>query len=181
MAPEDDEASGCGERLEKLEHKLSELLAKGINSAVPKQTVKAADQIATPKKTEQPVKTETKKSGTAEVITKAIPGRGKNEAATEYWQALLESLRKEEYYVFTHAKLALDTRINGNTLEIVFDSEDELSADFLKNEPAEKAVLERIRQHSADIVGISVEIKAKPDDNGDLNILEMFGADIERI
>ena len=182
MAPEDDETSGCSERIEKLEHKLSELVSKGgiLPPAAP-QAVKAAAQPAPLKRADQPVKTEIKEQSAAAAEINTVSGGGKNEPASQYWQSVLESLRKDEYYVFTHAKLALETKIIGNTLEIVFDSSDSISADFLKNEPAEKAILERIKKDKANIAGISVEIKAKPKDNGDLNILEMFGADIERI
>jgi N-acetyl-beta-hexosaminidase len=180
MAPEDDASSGSTERIEKLEHKLKELEVSGVKTAVEKKASAAEKQPAPPKKAQPPK--ETNEQAVQAAPEKKQEQKSKNtDESSQYWQELLESLRQEEYYVFTHAKLALETKINGSVLEIVFDSGDEFSADLLKKQAASKAILERIKQHNDAVVGISVEIKAKPKDDGDANVLEMFGADIERI
>ncbi len=180
MAPEDDASSGSSERIEKLEQKLKELEANGIKAPAEKKMPTAEKQTALPKKAQQPK--ETKEPAVKAASEKQQGQKSENAGgSSQYWQTLLESLRQEEYYVFTHAKLAIETKINGSVLEIVFDSGDEFSADLLKKQAASKAILDRIKQYNDAIVGISVEIKAKPKDDGDANVLEMFGADIERI
>ena len=176
MAPQDDKSSGSAERIERLEHKLRELEENGIKAPpAAKRQTSATEKQPVPQK-------EAKEQAPAVAPEKKPENKNeKPDESSQYWQALLESLRQEEYYVFTHAKMALETKINGNVLEVVFDSDDVVSADLLKKEAASKAILDRIKQHNSNVEGISVEIKAKPKDDGDEKIIEMFGADIERI
>ena len=178
MAPQDDETSGCAERIEKLEQQIKNIAAGGVKA--PSQANQQAEKKPRPKKEEQPKQIKEQPQRAAPQEKHEEPEREAKEPS-EYWQNLLESLRKDEYYLFTQAKLALEAKITGNVLEIIFDNGSEVCADLLKQEPAQKAILERIRQQNYKIEAVSVEVKPKPKDNGDANIIEMFGANIEKI
>lgn len=173
MAPEDDASSGLSERIEKLESKLTTLQKQGIKIAADPA---AQSMQPEPQKQTEPKKSAPKPASSAKPKQKS---EGKQEA---YWQNMLSSLMKEEYFVFAHAKLALKTDIKGSKLEITFDIEDEISAEFMKGESAKKAVLDRIVKDAPEVKQISIMIQSsKEETSADLNILEMFGTDIEEI
>ncbi len=183
MCPEDDAQPACAERIEKLEARLS-LLEENRGRVLP------PNDTAQYKKHEKKEKQETKKpeektekqeapkqSETAEKISE------KSDADVhDVWDKLLTHMKKEAYFIFTHAKKAKDVLCIGNILEIKYDSADEIAADYLKKPSAQKTLLKMLESISDKPLSISIIIEKQHAPSPiDEDVLKMFGSNIEEI
>ena len=170
MAPEDDAEATASQRLEKLETRLKVL----------------EQQRIAPVPTKQPVQAEAQKKVSLKPDKKPQVGAQKknesNKAADNLWDQVLKTLKKDAYFVFTHAQNAKEVVSFENMLEIKYDIAYEVSADYLKQPAAGKAIVKTLEEITGNPLSISVVVeKQTKKATVDTNILEMFGTDIEEI
>ena len=187
MAPEDDAASSDINRIEKLEARLK-TLENGrdtITSTAPAEnkTSKPADVLAAaPKK---PVDTAPVKTEGPPLESAAAHHGGADtsaEDAGEIWKKILSELKKDAYFVYTHAQKASQVVQVGRILEVKYDSADEIAADYLKQPAAQKTITQKLENLTGKSISISVIIEKKAAESPvDMNLLNMFGTDIEEI
>ncbi len=174
MCPEDDETAPDSARIEKLEARLT-ALEKRPAVAVPAEAVKA--QVP---KTEKPVAETVKKTPIkAQISTNQCVSD-----ANDLWKKLLDALKADAYYfVYPHAIKAKQAVQKGDDgLEITFDSDAEVAADFLKHAPAQKAVREALKIITGRQMNLSIIIEKESGSKKDKSdILAMFGDKVEEI
>lgn len=189
MCPEDDAAATSSERLEKLEARLSVLEDRPANllPAVDKPQSKKA---SVPKKAENTPpypkgQTQAHLAGTPEIKPKTNQKPAAPQASAdmhEIWRKLLTEIKKEAYFIFTHAQKAKDVLCVGNILEIKYDSEDEIAADYLKKSATQQTLLKMLEKIYDKPLSISIVIEKQAEQAPiDVSVLKMFGTDIEEI
>ncbi len=192
MSPQDDALAAKDVRIEKLEGRLETLERKGIVSALPAQ---AKPEKPQPIDTGKPAPTS--QTGAKDAATKSEPApinavrkdtESQNETSAanaahggDIWAKLLSGIKNDSYHVYPHAKHAKQVFVVGSMLELTFDSDDEISADFMKGEVAQAAIKEKLQSIAPELVSVSILTQSKAPVNNDLNILKMFGSDIEQI
>lgn len=174
MCPEDDTSSSDIHRLEKLEGRLKVLEEQGVKvqsvqtSSTDQQTVAPKTTKQAPKPTPAPKRTAEKRSDNIDLFAD--------------WEKLLAKLKSDAYFVFTYAQKAKEVTCVGNVLELKFDADDEISADYMKEPPAQNALTKAVESVCNRPLSISVITEKQAEEAPvDLSILEMFGADIEEI
>ena len=176
MAPEDDAQAPPSLRLDKLEARLDALETRGPVSAPVKEAPPQAPAQKTPSEKGLPV----------EHKTSAAPPPRKNEAntadMTDVWTQILDTLKNEKYFVYTHAQKAHQVLKVGQTLELKFDSAHDVEADYMKQAAAQNAVLKELLKITGESLSVSVVTEAVSNDEPlSADILRMFGTDIEQI
>ena len=168
MCPEDDAAATDKQRIEKLEARLA---------ALEKRPAAILQAPAAPVK--PPVKPPKQEKQPAGVQQKA-PAGGSD--MHEIWEALLQALEDEAYFVFTHAQKATEVFRIGDLLEVKFDGADEISADYLKQPAAQKAIAKTLEAIAGKPLAVSILVHHDENQTpADADILKKFGADIEEI
>ena len=172
MAPEDDTEAPGTARIEKLEARLAALEKHGVTAApadtIPVVPEKAASTRPAEKKADKP---KTEKPG----APKAVP---QNTEAATLWEKALRQLRTADYPTYALAKNASGAMLVGDRLEVFFDN-NEMSADFLKQEAAHKALESAAAAAAGQPVAVSVVFR-KHETAGE-TALKLFGEDIEEI
>lgn len=175
MCPEDDTESASSVRIEKLEGRLKTLEQEGLAvKTLPADAPIAEAPKAAVKTNPAPAKQPKSKPATPKPVES-------DRTTDAFWERLLSNLKQDAYFVFTHAKLAKQAMIVGTILEIIFDSDDDFSADFLKGKLAQTALKEKMEAINPDLLSVSIitHTQAKPAD--DTDVLKMFGGNIEQI
>ena len=177
MAPQDDASAADVHRLERLEGRLSELEQNGIRAQAAQAPVQAA---AAPQPDPEPKAAPKKPPKPDAPAPKPKPEGAQN--AAELWQQLLEDIRSTAYFVFPHAQKAAEVLRVGSVIEAKFAAENEISADYMKEAPAKKALeagLKRITDEPLTVSIVVAHQSQEPPMN--LEIFEMFGENIEKI
>lgn len=173
MCPEDDASSSDVHRLEKLEGRLKVLEEQGVKVTAVKKS--GTDQENTPR---QPKKAPKPAPAAKQPAAKSAD----NGSFFEGWEKLLATMKKDAYFVFTYAQKAKEVTCAGNVLEIKFGADDEISADYMKEPPAQSALSKALESICDQPMSVSVITEKQAEDAPvDLSILEMFGAEIEEI
>ena len=182
MAPEDDATAGDTVRLEKLEARLS-ALESGHGAAQPKPAEKPGNSSVKAHR-----ENTAKKAAQAKTQKTSVSDSGQKNMNTDnidmadIWQKVLDGLKKDAYFVFTHAQKAKEVLQVGHTLEIKYDSSEEIAADYLKQPAAQKTIIAGVEKLTGKPLSVSVVIeKAHENTPVDTEILKMFGTDIEEI
>ncbi len=210
MRPSDDADATDTVRMEKLEGRLQTLEEQGVTVSAappaatsPKQEKQAKPQpekqaVAEPTKHPETEPTEPKPAAAKQAeaepsesapknapLKEAAPSKQASEAnalkGDEIWAKLLASIKNDSYHVYPHAKHAKQVFVVGSMLEITFDSEDEISADFMKGDVAQAAIKDKLKTIAPDVVSVSILTMIEAEEESDLNVLKMFGNDIEQI
>lgn len=199
MSPQDDADATDTVRLEKLEGRLQTLERQGLTisaappaQAAPKQAepqpIKqqeiepAEPKPAAAKQAEPQPKQPTRKVASLEKAEPTEQTSAANASSgDDIWAKLLSSIKSDAYHVFPHAKNAKQVFVVGSMLEITFDSDDEIHADFMKGKVAQEALLQQLKTIAPDLQSVSILTKTKAKEESHLNVLEMFGSDIEQI
>jgi DNA polymerase III gamma/tau subunit len=167
MCPEDDKDSSAGQRLEKLEARLAALEERGV-------------QAAPDKPAETAVRKQPAKKQAAQNVVASQPV--KEEAADEVWKKLLGALKKDAYFIYKHAQKASAAVRQGNKLELKYNPEDSIAADYMKQPSAQDAIAVKLKELTGEALTLSVSIEQKAAEAPvDMSILSMFGTDIEEI
>jgi len=179
MAPEDDADASPSLRLQKLETRLSVLESRGIaqqtapQTAPPAQAKKAAQAPSVPKPA--------KKSVPAEAQKKPMSASAQADV-TAMWDKVLAMLKKDAYFVYTHAHKAAEVLKIGQTLELKYDSAHDIEADYMRQPAAQNALLEHLNELTGETMSVSIVIeKAKQESSVTAEILSMFGDNVEQI
>ncbi|MGI5849178.1 MAG: DNA polymerase III subunit gamma/tau [Christensenellales bacterium] len=171
MCPEDDETATDTHRIEKLEARVAALenrpatpaeIRQPLSPAMPKQELIPPEQSNSAKHAGQ----------------KTL----KNTDATNVWRKLLNMLKKDAYFIYSHAHTAKEVKISGGILKIKFDSDHSIAADYLKQPAAQKAILANLEEITASPLSISIIVDNKETETmADVDALSIFGMDIEEI
>ncbi|MBT7123346.1 MAG: hypothetical protein HN948_10100, partial [Clostridia bacterium] len=191
MSPQDDADASDIVRLEKLEGRLKTLENEGVTiTAAPAATPtpKAANipkPEPTPKAAESPKAEKPKPKPKATTHEDPeVPKKTSEQDAPEsgeIWEKLITNLEKEAYSVFTNAKHAKRAVIVGNMLEITFESDDWIYTDFIKSKVAQTALKAQLEKIAPQVLSVSILTQDSAEESGDIDVLKMFGTDIERI
>lgn len=166
MAPQDDAAAPDEARIEKLETRLAALetrAAAGPIAATDTPSAKPAE-----KKTEKP---KAEKVPAASTASRDVP-------AASLWQKVLQKLKSEDYMNYSHASRASGVSLMGDRFEVMFDSH-EVSAEYLKQDAARKAVEAVLLAAAGRPVGITVVYRKR--ETAGMQPEKFFGEDIEEI
>jgi DNA polymerase III gamma/tau subunit len=171
MCPEDDEQASDTQRLEKLESRLNSIEEKGIKTPAP------AGPINDPVNIKEQEKKAAEKTVKIKPVKKAdLPDAG------GIWEKLLESLKKEAYFIYTHARKSTEAVQTGSKLEIRYGSADAIAADYMKQPATQKALLNKLEEITGESIAVSIVIEEEKKGKSDVNpdIHNMF-SDIEEI
>ncbi len=182
MCPEDDAAAADTHRLEKLEARLKALEQRGIAPAPeekPKEahTGKAKDAPAV--KAEDKRQPQAKSGGAIKAGEKAAKAQSADDGV---WSKLLGAIKKDAYFIYTQAQKADSASFSGGRLEIVYYSDESIAADYMKQPAVQSTLTDKLKDMTGESAVISVTVKEKQAEQpADLNVLSMFGTEIEDI
>lgn len=183
MAPEDSASSTDTQRLEKLEARLK-VLEDGRNAQPPVIETTKTPEIKTPSGIAPPIAAIKPEKKAISVITDDSNAKN-NEDLKDYgdiWNKILDVLKRDAYFVFTYAQKAKEVMQVGSILEIKFDNDNEIAADYLKEPAAQKTITQILEKLTEKPLSISVLIENKAVESPvDIGLLKMFGTDIEEI
>ena len=181
MAPEDDLSSKDVHRIEKLEARIgalensipaggeqppqsqSAVSSERVDASKPARPVKPDEKPAVPKKPNADKKAE----GDANVL----------------WKKMLDTLKKDAYFIYSHAQLAKSAALCDGQLDILFDTNNQISADYLNQDAVQKSLLGHLKTLTPVIltIRVAVEKKTAAASSADTGLAGLFGTDIEEI
>lgn len=182
MCPEDDASATDTQRLEKLEGRLKTLEQQGIRVQDAPKAPNA--QPASQKKAQKQPKAANEQPALQQKTRSEQPSDIKDGATVhDIWAKLLAVLKEKAYFVFTHAQKAIEVQCASNVLELKFNADDDISAAYMKEPPAQKAIGECLSAITNRDIAISIIIEhPKEEAPVDAKIYEMFGdQNIERV
>jgi len=165
MCPEDDDIEAGRALFEKLEARLRKLEENG--AAVPPSRESAPEKPEKPPGPRPAPKT-----------VKKAPSENGGDGGL--WNAALAALKKEAYFVYTHAKKSAGASVAGNRLEIRYAAADAVAADYMKQPAAQNALLKILEPMDCGITAVSVVLEKTEEKPENPDILEMF-SEIEEV
>lgn len=165
MCPEDDKEAADVHRIEKLESRLAELEGRSFAPAKEqeKPAVKKAAVKKQPEKEPEVLKPETK------------------EPADGIWQKLLDVIKKDAYYVFTHAQKATGAVQSGGRFEIKFSWEENIAADYMKRQDTQKILAGALEQLTGNTMVISIATEKIISEAPEAGPLSAFDIEVEEV